>query len=126
MYAIDDIEKRFRTEFGAISEKFKMSKSLLTDVLAPDRTPIAQPGVYVFWKDAAVIKIGRHFVNCEKRALEHIRDNTAGTMSRLKDDGGVNLILFTVSQQKDIHWVAALEIFFEQSLEPSISSKRLG
>lgn len=126
MYAIDDIEKRFRTEFGAIAEKFKISKSLLTDVLAPDRIPIAQPGVYVFWKDAAVIKIGRHFVNCEKRALEHIRDNTAGAMSRLKDDGGVNLILFTVSEQKDIHWVAALEIFFELSLEPTIRSGRLG
>lgn len=126
MLSTDDIEGRFRDEFGPVAEKFHISKSPLTEVLAPNRVPIARPGVYIFWKDGAVIKVGRHFVNSEKRALEHIRDNTAGTMSQLRDGGGVYLLLFTVNEQKDIHWVAALEIFFELSLQPTIKSGRLG
>lgn len=126
MLSTDDIERIFRAEFGAVAEKFQLSILTLTDVLSPNRIPMARPGVYIFWKDNAVIKVGRHFINSEKRALEHIRYNTAGTMSQLNADGRVYLLFFTVIEQKDIHWVAALEIFFELSLDPTIRSKRLG
>ncbi|HDD44297.1 MAG TPA: hypothetical protein ENG63_05495 [Candidatus Desulfofervidus auxilii] len=65
-------------------------------------------------------------MNSRKRALEHIRDNTAGIMKEICENNDTILILFNVKDSKDIHWVVALEIFFERSINPLIKSDRLG
>lgn len=116
----------FRAEFGDIADKFQIHNIALADA-ARDKTPgAAAPGVYVFLKGDQVLKVGRHLKNSRKRALEHIVDNTGGTMGSLRDDESIRLALFNVISVNELHWVCALEVFFEQRLQPAIRSARLG
>ena len=121
---IEEVKKIFYDEFGPVISKFEIVDIPLAQVQsfheAADR-----PGVYVYWKDNQVIKVGRHLVNAKTKALEHIRDNTGGEMAQLKDDPGCHLILFTVDQ-KDFHWTATPEIFLDLYLNPKIKNGRLG
>ena len=123
---LEEIKIIFKSEFRGISDKFQIHDLRLID--APlDRTPgAASPGVYVFINGEKVIKIGRHLQNSRKRALEHIVADTGGKMASLKNDESVRLALFNVNDIKDLHWVLALEVYFEQNLQPEIRSARLG
>lgn len=123
---LEEIKIIFNSEFREISEKFQIHDILLVD--APnDKTPgAASPGVYVFINNEKVIKVGRHLKNSRKRALEHIVANTGGKMALLKNDASVRLALFNINDMKNLHWVFALEIYFEQNLQPEIRSARLG
>lgn len=47
-------------------------------------------------------------------------------MASLKNDRAVRLVLFNINDIKDLHWVFALEVYFEQNLQPEIRSARLG
>ena len=90
-----------------------------------------KPGVYVFrdMKNNVIVKVGRHLQNAMKRANEHIRDNTNNNdyqMRDFKDRSDIELLLFTLSNDKDLHWAFALEVFFEIKLKPAIKSGRLG
>ena len=115
-------------EFGSIASRFKLFNLEIGEARDSKDPEIAKPGVYVFWSPSSnVIKVGRHLVNSRKRAFEHIRDNTGSEMGKLKEDGkDARLFLFNIQYDEDLHWVAALEIFFERELHPSIKSKRLG
>jgi len=85
------------------------------------------PGVYVWWHSVnGVIKVGRHFTNSRKRAIEHINANTGGKMRDFASDNNTKIILFNVIDKEKIHWVAALEVFFERVLSPEIKAARLG
>ena len=113
-------------EFGPIYEQFRVINLTLDEALVADEEFIWHPGAYVFWNSAEVIKVGRHFTNARKRALEHIRVDTGGRMKALDADPNTNLLLLVVKNPDKLHWVAALEVFLETSLKPSIASKRLG
>lgn len=123
---LEEIKIIFNSEFREISEKFQIHDIRLVD--APnDKTPgAASPGVYVFINEERVIKVGRHLKNSRKRALEHIVADTGGKMALLKNDALVRLALFNINDMKNLHWVFALEIYFEQNLKPEIRSARLG
>jgi len=124
---IADVIHRFKMEFGSIAEKFVIIELPIKAASGSWEENVAMPGVYVYWHpQKGVIKVGRHLTNSRKRALEHIRDNTNGTMATLLDDDATQLLLFNVKENKDKHWVAALEIYFETVLIRSIPSKRLG
>lgn len=127
MNDIINIKHLFEKEFGSLSEKFVIIE-LQIDTASDSQLPyIANPGVYVYWHPRkGVIKVGRHLNNSRKRALEHIRDNTGGTMAELLADNTARLLLFNVRDEKDVHWVAALEVYFESTLQPKIRSERLG
>ncbi len=47
-------------------------------------------------------------------------------MKALGADPTAVLLLFTVSQERDCHWIAALEVFLERDLDPLVRSKRRG
>ncbi len=47
-------------------------------------------------------------------------------MTTLKNDEGMRLLLFNVKKSEDKHWVAALEVYFEEQLSPEVKSGRLG
>jgi len=47
-------------------------------------------------------------------------------MTALKGDEGTRLLLFNVKESEDKHWIAALEVFFEEQLSPEVKSGRLG
>jgi len=128
--AIESFERvkyLFNREFGSIASRFKLFNLGLGEASSSKDPEIAKPGVYIFWSPSSnVIKVGRHLVNSRKRAFEHIRDNTGSEMAKLEEDDNARLFLFNIQYDEDLHWVAALEIFFERELHPSIKSKRLG
>jgi hypothetical protein len=123
---LEEMKLIFSSEFRGIADKFQIHDLRLID--APlDKTPgVACSGVYVFINGEKVIKVGRHLQNSRKRALEHIVANTGGKMASLKNDESVRLVLFNINDIKDLHWVFALEVYFEQNLQPEIRSARLG
>ncbi len=107
--------------------KFEIYDLSLAETENSQEQHIWKPGVYVFWHPVrGVIKVGRHFTNARKRAFEHLRDNTGGVMTTLKNDEGMRLLLFNVKKSEDKHWVAALEVYFEEQLSPEVKSGRLG
>jgi len=128
--AIESFERvkyLFHREFGSIASRFKLFNLGLGEARDSKDPEITKPGVYVFWSPSSnVIKVGRHLVNSRKRAFEHIRDNTGAEMGKLEEDDNARLFLLNIQYDEDLHWVAALEIFFERELRPSIRSKRLG
>lgn len=119
--------KIFEDEFGPIQHKFEIYDMPLAEAEVSQAPHIWKPGVYVFWQpDRSVIKVGRHLTNSRKRAFEHIPANTGGEMAKLKNDREARLLLFNVKEPRDKHWVAALEVFFEEQLLPKIKAGRLG
>ena len=66
----------FQAEFGLISDKVIILEESFNNLLASKREWIYNPGVYVFYLDNKIIKVGRHLKNSRKRAYQHITDNT--------------------------------------------------
>lgn len=90
---------------------------------------IYYPGVYVFYLDGKVIKVGRHLTNSRKRALEHLKANTRNEileMNTLEGNLESKILLFNVKDPEDYHWLASVEMYFEKKLNPIIKSKRQG
>ncbi len=118
----EEITVLIEKELGSHSERFS-----LIDLTVPQaRQPHGKsdrPGVYIFWKNSQVIKVGRHLTNVRKRSLEHIRDNTGNKMAALKDDNECHILLYTLEPSDD-HWAATLEMFLEKKLNPAIKSNR--
>lgn len=128
--SIPEVIKIFRSEFSALLTKFVIF-DLTLDTASDNRDAgVDRPGVYVYWKAGlGVIKVGKSQSNARARALQHIRDNTKNVrlqMSGLANDSSCHLILFTVPNDGDIHWVLSLEYFLEKNLEPVIRSDRSG
>lgn len=122
---IQEIKMVFDREFWSVAGKFDTIFLHGNEAWESQDLRVARPGVYIWWKDGQVLKVGRNLTNARKRALEHVRDDTGRSMAILKDDPKVQLILFTV-HPKDYHWVAAVEIYLENELSPKIKSKRQG
>jgi len=134
---IDEVIEVFKTEFKPILNKFKIIRVLrgkpfnienIREAKDEDNL-IWHPGVYVFYGDGKVWKIGRHLTNSRKRATEHISFNTQTqeyNIKNLENISGAELILFNIIDLKDSHWVAAVEIYLEKELQPLIPSKRTG
>ncbi len=128
---IDYVINTFRSEFAPIMGKFVVT------VLEKDRWDakedyIWHPGVYVWYhlKEKRVMKVGRALDNARKRALQHTGDdnthNETYSMKELAGSDQLALILFSIGDPKDYHWVAAVEIYLENALEPAIKSNRQG
>ena len=135
--SLDCINKIFKDEFGIIDSKFKIirvlnGKSLTIENIlnAKDENDLIwHPGVYVFFGNKRVWKVGRHLTNSRKRATQHITENTHTQKHRIKDLEKIpdaELILFNIIKEEDYHWIAAVEIFLENKLQPLIPSKRTG
>jgi len=120
----------FKKEFYPIEDKFNLIRLTLEEAYESKDEIVAQPGVYIFWFEDKIIKVGRHLTNSRKRALEHIRDNTRNDEYQMKslDSCNINcgLILINCINTKDTHWVAAIEIYLEDVLKPVIKSSRTG
>lgn len=122
----EEVKRVFHTEFRDLAEKFQIHYIRLTEA-ADDKTPgAASPWVYVFLTGDKVIKVGRHLQNSRKRALEHIVADTAGKMASLRNDKSAHIALFNIQDVKNLHWVCALEVYFEQNLQSEVRSARLG
>lgn len=119
------IRRAFNREFWLHAGKFE--EYVLAEDQWRDRDlhGAIRPGVYI-WIDVgrdAIIKVGLSAVNPRARALQHIRDDTAGEMSALADNPDARMVLYTLAEE-DKHWAAALEIYLERELQPEIQAKR--
>lgn len=137
---VNDIIVEFKKEFEPIIEKFEIIKVLdgnkidynfIYDLKKPsdDNNLIWHPGVYVFYGNGKVYRVGRHLTNSRLRVLQHIKYNSQNKEYKISDLNkfeDAEIILFNVKDQKDKHWVAAVEIFLEILLQPLIKAGRLG
>lgn len=126
---IKNIHQIFQAEFKNIEHLFSIHELNLIEAEESKELFVYSAGVYVFHKDKQVIKVGRSLENSRKRALEHIRDGTQVpdfNMTTLKRDINATLILFNLIDKTKSHWAAALEMYFENTLNPIIKSKRMG
>ncbi|RJX17072.1 MAG: hypothetical protein C4575_14150 [Desulforudis sp.] len=124
---INELKDLFEQEFKIIRDIFAVLIVPAPDAAKSNEKYIWHPGVYVWWHpEYGVVKVGRHFTNSRKRALEHIRDNTDNKLRDIGQDTSAKLILINVKDLKDYHWVAAVEIFLEDNTDPKIKSKRKG
>ena len=73
---VNKIIEEFNNEFGFMTDKFNVIPLTIDEAGKAEELNVALPGFYVFWNEGDIVKVGRHFVNSRKRALEHIRDNT--------------------------------------------------
>jgi hypothetical protein len=95
---IDEIRALFAQEFGALADRFTVLEIPSPNVAACTDPGVWHPGVYVWWYPGkGVMKVGRHFTNSRKRALEYLRDNTGGAMAALATDSTAKLLLFFLS-----------------------------
>lgn len=130
--SIDNIKELFLQEFSSVKERFDLHEFSMTS--NPNNNEHCKPGVYVFFKEERVWKVGKSNENARKRALEHFRDDTGSAigkgMKQFENDPNMILLLFLVKNQKDVHWVFALEAFFEQTFRDrkvlEICSFRIG
>jgi len=123
---ISYITEIFDREFAPIKDRFRYI--CLTVEEAPDSNTefVWHPGVYVwFHPDKGVIRVGRSLTNSRKRALEHIVANTGGVVADISKDKDTRILLFNVIDPSNIHWITALEVYFERQLAPAVKA-RLG
>ena len=78
---IDEVKQLFEEEFFNVREKFCVFTISVLKARESSEEYIWHPGVYVWWHPDGVLKVGRHFTNSRKRALEHIEDNTGGVLN---------------------------------------------
>ena len=125
---VEEINGLFEREFGPIKEKFHVLDPLSVEEARNSSADFVwHPGVYVWiHPEKGVIRVGRHLTNSRKRALEHIGANTGGIMAEIAQDPQTRIMLFNVIDPKQVHWVAALEIYFESQLNPLVKAGRHG
>ena len=123
----------FEEEFKDLKSKFEIFELSISEAKDCSKPNISHPGVYIFWHpERGAIKVGKHFTNSRKRALEHVQENvnTGGTMALLRNCEDAKVLLFNLIDQKELHWVIALEVFFELKLREKnaleIRSGRVG
>lgn len=128
---IRSIHYHFHQEFGCLKDKFNIILLSIKEARESDDPEVTMPGVYIYWKDDNILKVGRHLVNSRKRALEHIRDNTGEevgipmkSIDTCKENCGI--VLINCENEEEYHWVAAIEIYMERVLKPMIRSQRTG
>lgn len=124
---IQEIKTKFEVGFHPIDKLFHILELSVEEAPHSAEKYVWHPGVYVWiHPEDGVLRVGRHLTNSRKRALEHIGANTGGIMTERAAKPGTRLLLFNVIDPKDYHWVAALEIFFENELFPEVKAGRKG
>ena len=114
----------FKTEFSALIERFDYLDLAGVAIRESQDPCIARAGVYIFYKEGEVLKVGKSLSNARKQALEHFRDKPGKIMKDLDGDSELHLLLFTVDKRENVHWVIVLEDFFEWKLELKIRSEK--
>lgn len=143
---INTIISAFEQEFEPLAHKFEIIKlvennfkvkDLTLEVIeflklpSDDYNIVWHPGVYVFFGNGKPYRIGRHLINSRHRVMQHLDACTSDgtdTVWDIKNHADGEILLFNVKEQKDYHWVAALEIFLETRFKSDlvIPAKRQG
>lgn len=96
----------------------------------PEKYP-TKPGVYAYWHKEEngfmCWRVGKSRKKVFFRAMQHIRDQTQSKDGSIKispEAQNLFVAFFCTKEEKDVHWVLALEDYFEEILKPSIESRR--
>lgn len=126
---MNEVYSTFEREFGLIQDKFRFISISVGEARNSTERLLTNPGVYIYWKELDIVKVGRSFTNSRKRSLEHIRDNTRNEiieMQSLESEEKCGIIYINCLDKEDYHWIAAIEIYLEKRLNPIIKSRRTG
>ena len=100
---IKKIIDAFKSELSALIGKFDYMDLNGVAIRESQDPSIARAGVYIFYKDGEVFKVGKGLSNARKRALQHFGDNTGKIMKELDGDSELHLLLFTVDKRENEH-----------------------
>lgn len=120
-HLLDLYFEHYATKFSIITLPVKEARST-------NNALVIRPGIYIFWTENNIWKVGKHLINVRKRSLEHIRDNTksgAYEMNRLEENPEAKITYLTLNADEDKYWIPSLEMLMEIKLSPLIRSKRL-
>lgn len=109
------IKDSFYLEFDMLKDKFDILVFPVTEI-PKDQNPY-RPGIYIFFKEEKIWKVGKSNDNAVKRALQHFKADTGFRMrkgmKRFENDPLMQLALILLKNKLDLHWVLALECFLE-------------
>ena len=129
---VEGIIQKVDAEFGTMAQLFKPGVVRMDARQCHEFAATKSPGVYIFiHEEHGRSKVGKHFLNVSKRALEHCTDNTSSLdksiqMKHLRDNDKTYMLIFALHEREALHWVLALECFLEKNLTPKICSRRNG
>jgi hypothetical protein len=134
----EEILQRVKNEFGFLFSRFLHESRSLNEYEAFGEQ-FRNPGVYVFLDTSIgeVVKVGRSLSNAWARSWGHIKDNTHNRNlsksqkykmgeSDFVGNTSIKILIFTIENKSDLHWICALEVFLEMTLKPAIPSGRIG
>lgn len=138
---IDEIIDKFEQEFYFLMNRFEiidllanstpMDREIINGLKLPSEfnNLVWRPGVYLFIGNNEIYKVGVSMINSRRRVIEHLDDNTSRNGISVWDINNYNdksILLFNIKEDKDKHWLLALEAFFETTFTPKIPAGRIG
>lgn len=132
MITSEHITGLFKKEFSFIVEKFEIITFPVTNI-PKDKNPY-RAGVYIFFRGERIWKVGKSNDNAIKRALQHFAEDTGCRIGKgmriFEKDSDMYILLFLLKEPSDLHWVFALECYFEMQFRRDkileIQSARIG
>lgn len=127
--SILEIEEHVKNEFKNLFNEFEIHEYKIKTAEKKGDPKIERPGVYIYWKDQHVIKVGKSNDNARKRACQHLTDNTKSQdgsieMKDLANDLNAKILFYILKNTNKIHWLIALEDYLEHSMDIKIKSLR--
>lgn len=126
MQSLANVLNVFRSEFSLLLGKFAVHVLAMDRLSTTDDESITKPGVYVFWKkDRGVINVGKSLANAKEGALQQAGVIAKDDRVELRDierDADCHVVLITITQDSDVHWLLSLEFYLESKLGPVIQS----
>ena len=123
----EEIIELFKNEFGHFPDIFKISILSIEEAKNSNKE-IERPGVYIFWGNNDIIRVGRSLYNARSRSNEVIKyfdlyPDDKGIMREFQNDPASKIIYITVADDK-FYWVKSYESFLELKLDPNIKTAR--
>ena len=137
----EQVISAFNSEFYFLIDKFEiidllgdnsqMDYEIISNLKLPtdDYNIVWHPGVYLFLGNNLVYRVGVGMINARARVMEHLDACTSAGNCGIWDIDNFDdrsILLFTVKNKNDRHWLLALEAYFEIKFRPLIKAGRIG
>jgi hypothetical protein len=137
----EQIITAFKHEFHFVQDKFEiidllgnespMDYHIIDGLKLPNDNYniVWHPGVYLFLGNGFVYRVGVSMINGRARVMEHLDACTSTDNCGIWDINNFDdksILLFTIKNKNDRHWLLALEAYLEEKFTPLIRSRRIG
>lgn len=131
----------FKEEFHFVQDKFEIIDLLGNNspmdydtihylkLPSDDYNIVWHPGVYLFIGNNTVYRVGVSMINGRSRVMDHLEACTSAGDCGIWDINNFDdksILLFTIKNTNDRHWLLALEAYLEEKFMPLIKSLRIG